>query len=67
MSKDLISRKALQKAFADECIGECSLCDHARHKPEGCALIDDAPAVDVEPVRHMDGEAKENERTDRAG
>ena len=61
MNKDLISRKALQKAFADECIGECSLCDHARHKPEGCALIDDAPAVEVEPVRSTDDEAVREE------
>ncbi len=57
MNKDLISRKALQEAFANECIGECELCEHVRHKPEGCALIDNAPAVDVEPVRQINGEA----------
>ena len=52
MNNDLISRKALQEAFTNECIGECGICEHIRHNPEGCALIDDAPAVDAEPVRH---------------
>ena len=52
MNNDLISRSALQKVFEAECVGECGCCKHIRHNPEGCALIDDAPAVDAEPVRH---------------
>lgn len=48
---DLISRKDLQKAFERESIGECGCCKHVKHNPEGCALIDNAPAVDAEPVR----------------
>lgn len=52
MNNDLISRSALQKVFEAECVGECRYCKHIRHNPEGCALIDDAPAVDAEAVRH---------------
>ena len=52
LNNDLISREKLQKAFERECIGECGCCKHIKHNPEGCALIDNAPAVDAEPVRH---------------
>lgn len=49
---DLIRRSKLQAAFERECIGECGCCMHAKHDPEGCALIDSAPTVDaVEVVR----------------
>lgn len=50
-SDDLISRSALQKVFEAECVGECGCCKHIKHNPEGCALIENAPAVDAEPVR----------------
>ena len=53
MNNDLISRSALQEAYNEECIGECGCCKHVRHSPngtDGCALIDDAPAVDAVPV-----------------
>ncbi len=49
---DLISRSDLQKAFERECIGECGCCKHVKHNPEGCALIDNSPAVDAEPVKY---------------
>lgn len=52
MSNDLISRAALQKVFEAECVGECGCCKHVKHDPEGCGLIDDAPSIDAEPVRH---------------
>ena len=52
MNNDLISRTALKAVFAYECIGLCDCCKHIKHNPEGCALIDNAPAVDAEPVRH---------------
>ena len=52
MNNDLISRSALQAVFANECMGLCDCCKHIKHNPEGCALIDNAPAVDAEPVRH---------------
>lgn len=45
---DLISREALQKIFESECVGECGCCKHIRHNPEGCALIDNAPAISDE-------------------
>jgi hypothetical protein len=51
-NNDLISREKLQKVFERECIGECGCCKHIKHNPEGCALIDNAPAADAEPVRH---------------
>ena len=54
---DLISRSALQKVFEAECVGECGCCKHVKHNPEGCALIDDAPAVDtIEVIRCKDCE-----------
>lgn len=53
-NNDLISRKALQAAFENECVGECGCCKHVKHNPEGCALIVNAPAVDAEPVRHSE-------------
>lgn len=49
-SDDLISKAALQAVFEGECVGECGCCKHIRHNPEGCSLIDNAPAVDAEPV-----------------
>lgn len=52
MNDDLISRSALQAVFENECMGLCDCCRHIKHNPEGCALIDNAPNVDVEPVRH---------------
>lgn len=52
MNNDLINRRALQAVFENECVGLCDCCEHIRHNPEGCALIDNAPAVDAEPVRH---------------
>lgn len=54
MVNDLISRRALIKAYSEECGGYCSYCDHSRHNIDGysCALIDDAPAVDAVPVIH---------------
>lgn len=52
MNNDLISKSALQTVFEKKCIGECGCCTYVKHYPEGCALIDDAPAVDAEPVRH---------------
>lgn len=52
MNNDLISRSALKAVFAYECIGICDCCKHIKHNPEGCALIDNAPATDAEPVRH---------------
>ena len=48
----LINRESLQTVFEKECVGECGCCKHAKHDPEGCALIDNAPAVDAKPVRH---------------
>ena len=48
---ELISKTALQKTFEAECVGECGCCKYIKHNPEGCALIDDAPAVDAEPVQ----------------
>lgn len=56
MTNDLISREALQYIYSKECHGECQFCNHARYtgadgKHEyGCALINDAPAVDAAPV-----------------
>lgn len=53
--QDLISRAALQAAYEKECVGECGICDHVKQNPVGCALIDNAPAVDaVEVVRCKD-------------
>ena len=49
MNNDLISRSALQAVFENECFGLCDCCSHIKHNPEGCALIDNAPNVDVEP------------------
>lgn len=49
---NLIKRDDLQKIFAEECIGECGCCGYAKHDPDGCALIDNAPTVNaVEVVR----------------
>ena len=50
MNNDLISRGALQAVFEKECVGECGCCKHIKHDPEGCALIDDAPAVILTPL-----------------
>lgn len=49
---DLIRRSELRATFERECIGECGCCVHVKHDPEGCDLVDNAPAVDAEPVRH---------------
>lgn len=55
----LIDADALQAIYHHECCGECDMCDHKRDRKIDeyryeirCALIDDAPAVDAEPVRH---------------
>ena len=55
----LIDADALQAIYHHECCGECDMCDHKRdrkideHRYEiRCALIDDAPTIDAEPVRH---------------
>ena len=58
MTNDLISREALQYIYSKECHGECQFCNHARYtgadgkREYGCALINDAPAVDAAPVVH---------------
>lgn len=55
MNNDLISKIDAQFAFVEKCIGDCKRCDHNRAYPDGdkrCALIDEAPTVDAEPVRH---------------
>lgn len=44
---DLIRRSELRATFERECIGECGCCKHVKHDPEGCALVDNAPAVDA--------------------
>lgn len=44
MNNDLISRKALKKAFED-CTGECACCVHNTNDFEYCGLIDNAPTV----------------------
>lgn len=58
MKNDLISRRALQITFDAECIGDCMCCRYNTYREDGsdlvsgCALIDNAPAVDAVPVAH---------------
>ena len=55
-NNDLISRSALLKSFKRSCLGECEFCPRAIYSPDEpeiiCGLIQCAPAVDPEPVRH---------------
>lgn len=55
MNGDLISREALVSEFAEKCVGECSVCIFGIYTGSdlpSCGLIEKAPAVDAEPVRH---------------
>lgn len=53
-NNDLISKRELRKTFAEYCPGDCSSCDYcsATVGKLFCALIDDSPVIDAEPVRH---------------
>lgn len=51
MNNDLISKSALQAMHKEECGGECGCCLYQTNDL-GCRLIDNAPVVDAEPVRH---------------
>lgn len=55
-NNDLISRSALLKSFKRSCLGDCEFCPRAIYSPDEpeiiCGLIQCAPAVDAEPVRH---------------
>lgn len=51
---DLISKRELRKTFAELCPGDCSSCDYssATNGKLFCAIIEDSPVIDAEPVRH---------------
>lgn len=48
---DLISKGALIKRYIDKCCGVCYRCLYET-EGYGCALIEDAPTVEAEPVVH---------------
>lgn len=47
----LIDANALSKEFAEKCVGECGCCVCAKYD-FSCDLINKAPTIDAEPVRH---------------